>query len=544
MFESLFSSLAGWHDGVRIRVCDDFSSPLVSVHESIHERIFAETPDGQVHAAFFGALKEDLVADNDRAAVEATVRNILLHSRYAQEVFANYMAIKQLPAASEAKYLGELSTEYCEYFHVLADIIDPHIPTTYLQFLVAWALAVAVFSSELIVRIEKVSPGEPVVLLPDEQPNTRLNQLLARLRSQNLSELRERLCMIARKECESRGIKLWDFVSEEEWTDRIFNGGDICSDGAHIEEAMSKELDLWIRGFAEFPFLKNDFRREVFDRYSDAVLSRFGMDLRDANEILNVDGLSVATLRGAVWQSRSRVKNTSPANVKAGSSAFLSEYGRWKHFVAVGIYTAYPPKNLSTWIVLFWTNDPQCHPAAEVASFDSKDVGKFLELWSQHQAAGDLVPQITSIVVALDGMAEFAEVLKRNPIFLFVEEFRSKLCWYLLNGVFEFIYGLIEKKLPVFVGRIDMPEYEQHHQKLSQLEYDGIVLVVAQVTDTHVIGLFVRAMRHQSFAPLKSLIAALVDDGKVEWMTDKILREAQPIGTEAFAVSSTFWDEY
>jgi hypothetical protein len=221
-FTTWFATLAGWHDGVRIRVRDDVESPLVSIHEGIHEKILSETPDGQVHAAFLAALREGLVKSEDKTAVETTVKGIFEHSQFAQEVFANYLAIKQLPADSENRYLSEPHSDYREYFDVLSEIIDEHIPTSFLQYVVGWALGVVVFSSTLIERVPDLKQGQPLVLSTDEQPSARLKQLIRVLRKHDLAKIRDRIFTVAQEECARRALTPWNFSSEYEWMTRTF----------------------------------------------------------------------------------------------------------------------------------------------------------------------------------------------------------------------------------------------------------------------------------------------------------------------------------
>jgi len=81
----------------------------------MHERIFRETPDGQIHAAYCGAIDLDSVTGETRDVVERSLDVFIENARLPHEAFATYLSVKALPATVEPLLLAELSTEYLGY---------------------------------------------------------------------------------------------------------------------------------------------------------------------------------------------------------------------------------------------------------------------------------------------------------------------------------------------------------------------------------------------------------------------------------------------
>jgi hypothetical protein len=416
------------------------------------------------------------------------------------------------------------------------------VPTSFLQYLVGWAFAVAVFSSNLIERVGEIERGTLLILTPEERPSERLVQLLNTLRQHDLSFLRGFLHEVAEKECQRQGFEPWDFLSEEAWMQRTYEEGR-TDEGTFVEEAISRELRAWLRGIVPFPYLPEERQHEAFSSFSEMASSRFGMEIQDIHSLIDLDTLNIATSRRAIYQSRSRVKNSNPIRLPYGDSESLAEYENWQNFVAVGIYSACPPDNCKTWLMLFWTEDPEHHGAACSFTFDASEVGAFLQSWSEHREHGDKVPNISAVVIAIHGLHEYPEILQAYP-YLLAEGIRERVAWYLWNGIYEMIHAFRSAEQPLYFGRIEMAEYEPHRGQLSQLEYDGMVIVLIQTTETPTIGVFVRAMRHQAFGSLSALIITLVKEGKSFWIAEHLQRDMVSLGREALAVAETFWDEY
>lgn len=542
VFEQYLQTALGWHDGVRVRVQDKVESPLVSIHEAVHERIFAETPDGQVHAVFAGALREGLVCAEDAAAVRQTVEGMFDNSRKAHEVFANYLSIKELPASTEQHYLKELSADYLAFYEQLAELIDEHIPTSFLQYVIGWEFAAAVFSSKLILRTAGCSKGVPLLLKPDERPDVRLELLLGTLRGHEMRQLCEKIQIVAKQTCDQRGMEPWDFLVEEAWVRRTLIDGRY-SDASTVEEAVSAELRAWLRERVPFWYLLEEQQQNAFDCFTEMASNRFGMELNNAQGLLGLKSTHISTLRRAVSQSRSRVVNTNPIQLPKGDVAFLKDFSSWQDYEAVGVYSACPPAQASCWMVLFWNQDPENHPAAVAYQYMTKDVGDFLELWSRHHAAGIKVPTITAVVLAIRGIREYPNILKSYP-HLLADGIREKVCWYLWNGIFELIHASLNSGQKLSFACIEMEEFAQHYGQPTQLEYDGMAIVAVQTVEEPDLGIFLRAMRHQAFGALSQVIAAAVAEGKAHWIDDEVSNGLVPLCREALGVAETFWDEY
>lgn len=189
-FNEVGSVVAGFHDGVRSRVIDTgMPDALVTQHEAMHARIFRETPDGQVHAAYCITLEEGHFSGRHKEAITASAIRFFEASRTAQESFATYLSVKLFYQEDEPEILKRLTPEYVGYFSILSDILDPLLKSTYLQFIAAWNLAVCVFSSPLVERFPRLNTTKIVALKDDEHPDGRLSALIEWLKNEDLTSL-------------------------------------------------------------------------------------------------------------------------------------------------------------------------------------------------------------------------------------------------------------------------------------------------------------------------------------------------------------------
>lgn len=242
-FHLEYRAIAGYHDGVGARVIDTAApSPLVSLHEAMHGRIFRETPDGQVHASYCLAAERRALPDAVLAAVRTSSQICFEVSRLPHESFATYLSIKSLPASEESTYLRQLTPEYLQYFRPLSDRIDEFFPSSYLQFLIAWNLAVLVFSSPLLERFQTLDVSIPVDLSPDENPAHRLTLLLREFERSAMSQLSGGLERVARDTCKQRGVRYWNIFSEDAWTEVLYSGGVVSKTPALLEFRLSDFL--------------------------------------------------------------------------------------------------------------------------------------------------------------------------------------------------------------------------------------------------------------------------------------------------------------
>jgi hypothetical protein len=65
----------------------------------------------------------------------------------------------------------------------------------------------------------------------------------------------------------------------------------------YIEDAVHKDLVVWLRQLVPFSFLPDGDRIRVFDRFSEMTDKRFGMKLHDARLLSVTDGIHAVTER-------------------------------------------------------------------------------------------------------------------------------------------------------------------------------------------------------------------------------------------------------
>jgi hypothetical protein len=528
---------------------------LVSLHESMHGRIFRETPDGQLHAGYCLAVEQRLLSGPALEAVTKSSQTFFEASRLAHESFATYLSVKALPAAEESTYREQLTPEYMEYFNRLADNIDAFFPTSHLQFLLAWNFAVVVFSSPLIERFHTLDVSLPIELSPDENPGYRFESLLKQFGQSNRYHLKQQLEKLARETCAQRGLHYWDIFSEDAWMEAVLCGGSISAAPAFLEMRLSELLQERLLSIVPFTVLRGSRLAAAFATYANSSRMKLNFQRRVlANLGSDQERLHNEVLRAAAYESQSRI-----ANSECYSPQLLDDLpGRTedllRRFPCISIYSDCPPgRNLTHWSILGWVRQAKSSGGQFgfvpefLAQFRSSDVLVFLQEWMDRKARGVAVPELGAIIIAVRGPTEYAPLLENlGPILDENEDLRSKLCWYCWEGFMEMHYELAGAQAPLLFGNLHEEAYREvadRHPR-DTLTYNGLVVKTLQVGEKARQGVFMRALPMQSAASLSTFQDLWFQAGKLEPASVEVHEKLVPLTREVIEVARTFWREY
>ena len=552
-FADEYSTIGGFHDGLRARVIESSrQSPLVSIHEAMHGRIFRETPDGQLHAAYCQAVEQNSVNRRVADPVAASSRIFFEASRLPQESFATYLSVKALPSDQESNALAELAPEYRRYFRLIADIVDPNFSSSQLQFLIGWNCAVAVFSSPLLERFDSLDMSIPITLCEDEHPQVRFERLLESLVSADFEGLRVRLELAAREACRKNEMSPWDIFSEQAWLAVTFQNGAFNESPMLVELALSDSLREWLLTVLPFTFLHGGRLQAAFANYEQTMRLKLGISTTPWGRTeLAGENVTDHDLAEAVHASDSRIVNAEVFRLRQIDSGILRSSVLFEDAASIAIYSASPPdRNLQWWSIFAWPkngDDGPETPPGFFAEFQRSDVVSFLAAWKRRKDTGASLPRIRAIVIAIEGPLEFMETMTETEFILWKhEEFFDRLCWYVWGRFFEIYRMLSGKDKHLLAGRIDTDKkvLELIARPFEWTNYNGLVLKLLHVGEEPGTGLFMRAFPMQFAGPIMRFEQRLISDGKLGMMPFEMLERFGPIVKEALYAAQSLWCEY
>ena len=220
-------SRQGVNTGNRFVVFDVYAAdPVTALHESVHDLLFAKTPDGMAHR-FMVAL---LVYGGEfpgRSVLQASYDRIASNSSRAHEAAAHYLTIKQLPDKIQPTAFRSLKDEHKRRFRDLGDVIDAQCESVTLQTIVANSMAGLAFSSRFISRLPGIDLATPIELAQEEQPTHRLLMITDALGPAAFADMISHLSGEHAAACQRLGIPAWDITSEAAWRENIHHCWDV-----------------------------------------------------------------------------------------------------------------------------------------------------------------------------------------------------------------------------------------------------------------------------------------------------------------------------
>ncbi len=166
----------------------------VGVHEEVHDRLFNTTIDGYLLSRLVFAWKRPETPKAHKINLEAWIRVIIEDTRDLQEATATYLSVKHFPVERHQEILDTYPKQYQEWHQRLADLLDEVLPTSTLQYLVAYQMARLCLSSPLaanIVMYTKLTQSPSLTL--QESATHRMATLERALTTPRLTSLLEHM---------------------------------------------------------------------------------------------------------------------------------------------------------------------------------------------------------------------------------------------------------------------------------------------------------------------------------------------------------------
>jgi hypothetical protein len=191
-------------------------SALVAIHEDIHDRILTTTAYGFVQRCF-GSYFQPQVPRRWRQFAERWLAALDEESARLHEIAATHLSIKDLPQEQHAHALSGLHPAYREYYLVLANVIDAHAQSSFVQFVIAETIVNCALHSPLLIRAARFTGTETPHIGAEESPNQRFCRLLTLLDGDACSQLVTSLRPVLAAAAASRDLSSFDANSEDDW---------------------------------------------------------------------------------------------------------------------------------------------------------------------------------------------------------------------------------------------------------------------------------------------------------------------------------------
>lgn len=545
-FSLELKTIAGYYDGTRSRIHDSaLASPIVSIHESIHQRIFKETPDGQIHSLFVIYLENKSLKEEDRKVITKSLEIFIESSRLPHEAFATYLSIKNMPPDIESDLLLQHSKEYQSYYKIISDVIDKHYKCSYLQYLIVWNLAILIFSSPLLERLESIDIRIPVNLSEDENSTIRFNLLMNKLKLVDYNALTEKLILSAKKSCDLYKFKYWDILSETEWEKALY---DKNIDSVLIENDLSITIQDWLISISPFAYLIDNRLIGAYEKFKKTLSEKFHIE----TELLSRD-YSERTIRNdfkdASDSAKSRIINSTPLyNPQKVAiddiDAVLNEVSSFS------IYSLSPHLQSSDLNFHFRSNKKD---ASIILRVEKDTAISFLKKWMKKKQLKEQCPLLDSIILATENHVDFIRDLAADNYFLVNnKELSSKLCWYWWGDITDvYSLSLIDGAI-MYIGEIHSTKIndikkENANEYIKKIlgEYNEIVIrLIEYKIGSESVGLLVRAYPFRVSSVLSRYEDKLINQNKVIRMPEEMIINYTPMASEALHAAQLLWPEY
>ena len=553
-FNVEYQALAGFHDGVRTRVVDSAArNALILLHESMHGRIFRETPDGQIHAAYCKAVEQKHLTGQVARAVAESSQTFFEASRVPHEAFATYLSCKALPPADQTAASGQLTPQYTEYFRLLSEVIDLSFRSTHLQFLVAWNCAVAVFSSPLLERFPSLDMNVPIHLSEDEHPGYRFEALLKTLRQTSFDVLNPLLEQTARTACAQAGLTYWNIFSEAAWHEATFPNGKMTNEPVKIEIALSDLLREWLLKSVPFTFLHGSCLQAAFKKYPESLKRQLNFSSYQwAN--MEIDGAvyDAELVAVAATESTSRIVNSRSYPLRCLDDLASRTEALLRESSSIAIYSACPPqRNMTHWAIFAWGKGlaiDSFEAPYFFAEFPRTDVLTFLRRWIDAREWEHDVPHLRILLIAVQDALELIRIMKDiGPTLSTDYETCSRLCWYWWGRAFDIYPIFASRQRELLLGEVHTYESEDKRprQPLTVLDEPvGLIVRLLHFGKEARTGLIMRALSHYSGSAIHGIESALLADERLKRMPSEMVERFLPLVKEALYGAQSLWREY
>ena len=169
----------GFHDLIAPAIHFGVSnSAMVSKHEGFHDELLKHSPFGgfQSDVAFFAS--EALNSTAEYALLQRWRDLSIMASRMAHETYATYLSIKWFSPDHHDRLLERHPEIYRGYYTNLANVVDEHFQSSFIQFIVGKTIGACAFWSMIRARVVTVEELSIPVIYDKEKPDRRISLII------------------------------------------------------------------------------------------------------------------------------------------------------------------------------------------------------------------------------------------------------------------------------------------------------------------------------------------------------------------------------
>lgn len=526
----LASSAAGYHDGLHLAVdIKTLADPVIACHEGVHQKIFSDTPDGQVLSSFLmllGVKKE--WGQALPTSVEPLANLLVKNSRFAHETVATYLAIKLFSPGPGDKVYERLPAKYKEYYNTLADVVEKLSDRSRVQRVMAEAISDIVFDSYYQARLVDTGLESAPDPDPEELPDERLRRALdtlshseAKQLAETLNTTHEAMTLKISKDASERGL---DFNHER--PQAVFDSSMSIYCRPIIREYLVKRSGL--------PSLsiESSHRRAVLHKFTD-MMRPFKLKLEIAEDPARTK---------AFWQGRSLLINKRLLPCEQGDDRILAGdevFGAIREFQ---LLSAEPPDHLDRWIFVGFSG--QRPPSGGYFSTDA--VLNWLGRCRDREREGRSCPQARAITVAVRRLEEIQAIQKLLMKYTSIKDDAGSLrgrsaavvTWYWRESWLELLSLLCE------MGPLQGMEVRQTKSE-GRRDEPEVAVVLKVINSGFIRGHVMRVLSVAASEDVRSEESRLLQSGKLSSMENDLTRRAASYAAQnSFQLIQDYWSRF
>jgi hypothetical protein len=542
-------SAAGFHDFEHAYVLPPRAGyRLVASHEGIHDELLAATAFGACQR-IFRRLHQRSNEAHVRAAAAQLLADLVRFSTLTHECTATYLSIKAFPLSETARLIEEHPEKYKTFYARYADVIDPFVTTTFVQYHLGKALGSAAMNIPWIGSLRDWRPDRIVEVPTEGRPDTRLLLLLNTVTSHLKGLLPILSSAVDSRRAQYDIPETFDVsleVAWEELPEPVFTA---------VTECVRRETVRWLHGVTEHSCPTLDFHQvEVCaEEVVQAIETTTGTSLFDDNDRLRLSELAADQMGYKGSWARTLIDNSVavsglslpllPDDVKPqivlhkppGPRVFISrpfsrhsmEDLRWRRLVFTGEDSAYGDeishatfkKALLARSLLAATGIPLSQQSVVVGPLDPMDEEWSFEIYREVLACHTLANDSHSLLIGVDS-----------------------LVWYMGGNIYRWHDWLLASGPTKFVMFYPEGSYSADPLKAIEMARSGVGGITWWAFECEALhGLFLKIASAGAALPLSGLINADLTQDRISRMTsDEQSQAAGLIGPAARAIWTTW----
>jgi len=548
----LEAGAAGWSDGVRTHIrLDEITNGMVFFHENIHERIFATTPDGFL----LGLLLRVVYHPTDPAAVVPTALKewaaaCLDAARMAHEVAATYLGVKQLGPRDHPAAVASLPPQYQGYYRTFADVLDPLLHSSYLQYIVGWTLASCAFSSPLTQRFVAADSDALPQLEDGERPDARLYLLIHWFKQNDSAELLAFLDDAARRCCDGLGRSSWDLQSEDAWIQNT-------ESATPVDMALTKALFDWIKRQNVVALLSGRARHDAYARLAEwGRRQGINVGVADTDDLGQEEALQKDRETRGYWLAGSLIHNAKAAPLpdEDGNGLLSDAHVILTSAQRLVVASAAPPDHMTACDLVVYTGGaPGEPPSRMVGRFPAEVVRQFLARRRDLKSHNIPVAPVASLTLAVRDRADWIALLPNwmactidgDGTGALYGDTADALCWY-WHGNWQDALDTLTENSSLQLATLYPPSFPEFSRQFTQghLEQRTPELCVKIVKVPDCPGIVLRAFPFVASSYLLLQEEDMEARGMLTKMPPETVQHYKPVIESALTSILSGWSQF